>query len=122
MTHHSALASSHTFHRGACSSVGTKSRLCWKRGKVEEDEEKAEEVRGGVERGMREVEVVDSDVAPVRGLSLSIARESYEGQGQGEEAGETAMDIPSTVRLCIEPSTPLSVSTPSTSSRPERLG
>ena len=43
---------------------------------------------------MREVEVADSDVAPVRGLSLSIARESYEGQGQGEEAGETAMDIP----------------------------
>ena len=42
---------------------------------------------------MREVEVVDSDVAPVRGLSLSIARESSEGQGQGEYAGETDMDL-----------------------------
>ena len=61
---------------------------------------------------MREVEVVDSDVAPVRGLSLSIARESSEGQGQGEEAEEPAMDIPSTVRLCIEPSTPPTVTTP----------
>ena len=37
---------------------------------------------------------MDSDATPARGLSLSIARESYEGEGQGEEAGETAMDIP----------------------------
>ena len=32
------------------------------------------------------MEVVDSDVAPVRGLSLSIARANDEGGGEGEEA------------------------------------
>ena len=35
---------------------------------------------------MREVEVVDSDVALARGLSLCIAHESHEGGGKGEEA------------------------------------
>ena len=39
-------------------------------GGVEEDEEKEKEVREkGGEGGMREVEVADNDVAPVRGLS-----------------------------------------------------
>ena len=52
---------------------------------MEEDEEKAVEVREGVERGMREVEVVDSDVAPVCGLWLSIALDSHEGGGEREE-------------------------------------
>ena len=68
------------------------------------------------------MEVADNDVAPVRGFSLSAARKSYEGQGQGEEAGETAMDTPSTVRVCMEPSTSAFVTTPFTFSSLERLG
>ena len=32
------------------------------------------------------MEVVDSDVAPVCGLSVSIVRENEEGGGEGEEA------------------------------------
>ena len=38
------------------------------------------------ERGVTEVEVVDSDVAPVCGLSLSIARESDDGGGEEKRA------------------------------------
>ena len=35
---------------------------------------------------MREVEVVDSDVAPVCGLSLYIARKTDDGGGEGKRA------------------------------------
>ena len=72
MTRHSAFASSHTFHRGACSSVGTKSTFSLKRGvAVEQDGEKEKKVQEGVEkREMTEVKVADSGVAPVCDLSL----------------------------------------------------
>ena len=43
---------------------------------------------------MREVEVVDGNVAPVCSLSLFIARESYEGGGEGEEAGKQPRTYP----------------------------
>ena len=65
-------------------------------------------------RGIAEVEVLDSDVAPVCGLSVSITREHHEGGGEGEEAGKQPRTYPSTVRPCIEPSTPPRVTTPST--------
>ena len=38
-------------NRDACSSVGTKSRFCWKRGKVDEDGEKKETVKEEVGKG-----------------------------------------------------------------------
>ena len=57
ITGHSAFASSHTFYGGAWISVGTTSRLCWQRGKVEEDGEKKNKVREGVVKGDTEVEV-----------------------------------------------------------------
>ena len=51
MPRHSALTSFDTFHRGACNSVGTKSRRCWKRGTEEKDGEKKKKVRDGVGKG-----------------------------------------------------------------------
>ena len=53
-----------------CSSVGTRFRLSWKRGGVEQHGEKERNVRERVvTREMTEVKVADNDVAPVRGLS-----------------------------------------------------
>ena len=58
-----------------------KFRVYWKRRRaVEEDGEKEKKIREGVgRRETTEVEVADSDIAPVCGLSLSIAREKHEG-------------------------------------------
>ena len=55
------------------------SRLCQKRGKVENNGEKETKGSEGVEKGLAEVEVVDSDVALVCGLWLCIALERKKG-------------------------------------------
>ena len=58
---------------------------------MEEVGEKEKKVREGVvKREMKEVEVADSDVAPVCGLSLSIARENREGRGEDTCTGLAA--------------------------------
>ena len=69
----------------------------------------------GWERGVTEVEVVDRDVAPVCGLSVSITREHHEGGGEGEEARKLSRTYLETVRPCIQPSAPARGTTPSTS-------
>ena len=51
---------------------------------MEEVGKKEKRVREGVvKREMKEVEFMDSDVAPVIGFSVSIAPENYEGRGEG---------------------------------------
>ena len=63
-------------------------------GPLKEDGQKENKVRRGWERGITEVEVVDSEAAPVRGLSLSRARENREGEGEREEAGKQPRTYP----------------------------
>ena len=71
------------------------SRLCQKRGKVENNGEKETKGSEGVEKGLAEVEVVDSDVASVRGLSFGpqparITREEVRKGGPQEFQRERA--------------------------------
>ena len=66
-------------------------------------------------REIAEVEVLDSHVALVCGLSVSIARENHEGGSEGEEVKKQSQTYLETVLPCIQPSAPARGTTPSTS-------
>ena len=49
---------------------------------------------GVVTRKMTEVDVADSDVAPVCGISLSIVRDTHEGRDEEDETGKQPRTYP----------------------------